>query len=122
MRNHLCSLVVALVLVCGACLPAAAAESGVDLTGKQWLDSSRNEKLAFLYGASNIVAIESMIADKAGREPSVFVRAWVKAFKDTTWSDIEAKLDSWYAAHPKQQDRHVLDVLWNEFLAPARAK
>lgn len=117
--RRLCSLVVALVLVCGACLPAAAAESGVDLTGKQWLDSSRNEKLAFLYGASNIIAIESMIAEKAGKEPSVFVRAWVKAFKDTSWSDIEAKLDNWYAAHPKQRDRHVLDVLWNEFLVPA---
>lgn len=122
MRSRLCSLVVAAVLICGACLPVAAAGNNIDLTGKQWLDSSRNEKLAFLYGASSIVAIESMIADKAGREPSVFVRAWVNTFKDTSWSDLEAKLNAWYVSHPRQQDRHVLDVLWNEFLAPARAR
>ena len=97
-----------------------SAESGVDLTGAQWLDSPRNEKLAFLYGASSIVAIESMIAERAGREPSVFVRSWMKAFRNTSWPEIEGRLDAWYAAHPGQRDRHVLDVLWKEFLAPGK--
>ncbi len=120
MRNRLCSLVIAALLTCGACLPASAAESGVDLTGAQWLDSPRNEKLAFLYGASSIVAIESMIAERAGREPSVFVRSWMKAFRNTSWPEIEGRLDAWYAAHPGQRDRHVLDVLWKEFLAPGK--
>lgn len=120
MRKRVCSLVLAALLACGACLSASAAESGLDLTGAQWLDSARGEKLAFLYGASSIVAIESMIAERAGREPSVFVQAWVKAFRDTSWPEIEGKLDAWYAAHPGQRDRHVLDVLWKEFLAPGK--
>lgn len=119
MRTRLCSVMMAVFLVCGLYLPASAAQTGVDLTGKQWQESTRNEKLAFLYGASSVIAIEDIVAERAGKQPSLFVQGWLKAFKDTSWSEIEAQLDAWYASHPGQTGRHVLDVMWQEFLAPA---
>ena len=113
-------VIFAAVLVCGLCLPAIAApSSGADLTGKDWRDSTQSEKLAFLYGASNIIAIEQLIADKQGTDPSPFVTAWIKAFGDSNWSQIQRRLDGWYAAHPDQANRQVFDVLWYEFMVPA---
>ena len=72
-------VVFAAALVCALCLPAVAAQSATDLTGKHWLQSSQNEKLAFLYGASNIIAIEQLIAQQQGTQASPFVTAWIKA-------------------------------------------
>ena len=112
-------VVFAAALVCALCLPSAAAQSTADLTGKHWLQSSQNEKLAFLYGASNIIAIEQLIAQKQGTKASPFVTAWITAFGDTNWTDIQKKLDAWYAAHPDQANREVFDVLWYEFMVPA---
>ena len=91
-------VVFAAALVCALCLPAVAAQSATDLTGKHWLQSSQNEKLAFLYGASNIIAIEHLIAQQQGTQASPFVTAWIKAFGNTNWTDIQKKLDAWYAA------------------------
>lgn len=51
-------------LVCTLCLPAVVVQFAMDSTGRHWLQSSQNEKLAFLYGASNTIAIEQLIAQQ----------------------------------------------------------
>ena len=120
MMARFTKVICAAVLVCGLALPAFAAKSTApDLTGQHWQQSTQNEKLAFLYGASNIIAIEQLIAEKQGTKPSPFVEAWVKAFGNSNWSEIQQKLDAWYAAHPDKANREVFDVLWFEFMAPA---
>ena len=118
MMARFTKVVFAAALVCALCLPAVAAQSATDLTGKHWLQSSQNEKLAFLYGASNIIAIEQLIAQQQGTQASPFVTAWIKAFGNTNWTDIQKKLDAWYAAHPDQANREGLDVRWYEFMGP----
>ena len=113
-------VVFAAALVCALCLPAVAAQSATDLTGKHWLQSSQNEKLAFLYGASNIIAIEQLIAQQQGTQASPFVTAWIKAFGNTNWTDIQKKLDAWYAAHPDQANRESLTCFGtNSWFPPA---
>ena len=97
----------------------AAENPGLELTGQEWMQSSKNEKLAFLYGASSVVAIENMIAQKEGKAPTLFVQAWSNAFNSMSWTGLMDKLDAWYLTHPESQKRHVFDVLWNEFMAPA---
>ena len=119
MMARFTKVVFAAALVCALCLPAVAAQPATDLTGKHWLQSSQNEKLAFLYGASNIIAIEQLIAQQQGTQASPFVTAWIKAFGNTNWTDIQKKLDAWYAAHQDQANREVFDVLWYEFMVPA---
>ena len=47
MMARFTKVVFAAALVCALCLPAVAAQSATDLTGKHWLQSSQNEKLAF---------------------------------------------------------------------------
>ena len=101
MMARFTKVVFAAALVCALCLPAVAAQSATDLTGKHWLQSSQNEKLAFLYGASNIIAIEQLIAQQQGTQASPFVTAWIKAFGNTNWTDIAKSLtcfgtNSWF--------------------------
>ncbi|MFQ8889788.1 MAG: hypothetical protein ACLR7Z_16995 [Bilophila wadsworthia] len=88
MMARFTKVVFAAALVCALCLPAVAAQSATDLTGKHWLQSSQNEKLAFLYGASNIIAIEQLIAQQQGTQASPFVTAWIKA-GNTNWTISE---------------------------------
>lgn len=99
------------------CLPVQAAEiTAHDLTGKDWLQSTQNERLAFIYGVSNVVAIEQLIADKANVKPSIFVISWMGKFKNNDWQSIEQLVTDWYAENPTEAHRGVFDVLWYEFL------
>ena len=117
------SLTVFLFLVC-ASIPTFA-DTGAyqqDLTGQDWCTSSSQEKLAFLYGVSSVVAIEQLIAQKEGKNPSVFVRSWTSAFGRMTLPDLQKKLDTWYAAHPEAAKKQVFEVLWDEFMRPQNVK
>ena len=78
-----------------------------------------SERKAGLFVWRNIIAIEQLIAQQQGTQASPFVTAWIKAFGNTNWTDIQKKLDAWYAAHPDQANREVFDVLWYEFMVPA---
>ena len=110
----------AAVLCCGLSFGASPVKaSPADLTGVQWKLSTSSEKLAFLYGVSSTVAIEQLIAEQRGVSASPFVKAWMAAFGDTSWKDIQKCLDDWYAAHPDDAERSVFDVLWYEFMAPS---
>ncbi len=110
----------AAVLLCGLFMPMKAFGSGLpDLDGTHWQHSAKEEKLAFLYGASSVVAIDQLIAEKQGTEPSHFVVAWMKTFGNSSLGQVQEQLDAWYAAHPEESARGVFDVLWYEFMAPA---
>ncbi len=108
------------VLLCALAAPALADTARpADFTGEEWKLSTTSEKLAFLYGVSSTVAIEHLVAEKQGTQESPFVAAWIKAFGNESWTQIQKKLDKWYAAHPAELNRSVFDVLWYEFMAPA---
>lgn len=106
-------------LVLMMCFASAAA---AEIDGKRWDASTQQEKLAFLYGASSVVAIEVAVGEKSSDKPSIFVQKWMSTFGNDDIMAICAKLDAWYASHPDQQNRHVFDVLWYEFMAPAMKK
>lgn len=114
-------LVMTLTLVMGMGSFAMAEDFG-SLSGQQWIASSHAEKLAFLYGASSLVAIEHTIEMKSGNKASVFVEKWLQAFGNDDLNDLCAKVDKWYASHPEDASRHVFDVLWYEFMAPETKK
>lgn len=121
MRRSCLSVLLVTFLVLGFGLTAHAYEgTGLDLTGTEWQKSSQGEKLAFLYGASSVVAIEQLIADRQGTSPSPFVQAWGKAFNNLSWIELQQLVDKWYAEHPNDSGRQVFDVLWWEYMLPAK--
>ena len=120
MKAYFLKIVCAAAVACGIMFSASAVQaSPADLTGVQWKSSTSSEKLAFLYGVSSTVAIEQLVADRQGVAASPFVSAWMKAFGNESWKQIQKRLDDWYASHPEETDRSVFEVLWYEFMAPA---
>ncbi len=118
--RKLSALVVALLTACMLFLagnPAMAAGKG-ELTGTLWQESTQNEKMALIYGMASVIAIEQTIADRQKAKPTPFVACWIKAFGNTSPKAIVEKIDSWYAAHPGEQEREVFNVLWYELIVP----
>ena len=99
------------------------------LTGKVWLESSSDSKKAVIFGIETAIDIERMINDRmttnavrAGKRPSTnlspFEIGWTKAFKDVLIADIVKAVDDWYAAHPGNENRLVMEVIWDEIVTP----
>ncbi len=116
--KHMAGVLCLLGLFGWAVLPAGAQTEVPDITGREWAQSSKAEKLSFLYGASSVAAIEKIAAERAGREPSPFAGGWMDAFGDKTPAQIEAEIDAWYDRHPGNRNRHVFEVIWYELIGP----
>lgn len=92
------------------------------LTGRMWQQSSKDAKLGFLLGIETAIASSYISNHPASGKQldmaklSPFAKAWYTTFKDTAPVDIMHKLDDWFANHPDQLDRHVMRVLWHEFM------
>jgi len=113
------ALVGLLLFGASAALAQGAMESSdPDIDGKVWTHSTDSDKRAFLLGVSNAVVLEYHLRTKRSEEPSRFVKGWVAAFKDSSWSDMVSKVDAYYANNPTKLRRNVLDVVWHEMIAP----
>ena len=100
------------------------------LDGYVWEDTSNDNKLSFLFGLENGIAVEYALgmeqAKRNGKQPSLdnlglspFERGWVVVFVDIPRQAIVDRIDTFYSGHPGQRDRHVLDVVWKELIVPA---
>lgn len=119
MLKTLRAMCVALSVIGLLATSAVAANPPVnDLDGRQWLISTPEEQLAFLYGVASVIGVEQAIATQNKSKPSIFVEKWMQTFGNSTLSDVRAKVGEWYKGHPDGQNRHVFDVLWYEFMAP----
>lgn len=131
-----------LMLLLAAATPALAADGSAketssarlnrieQLTGSVWQNSSREGKLGVLFGIELAISVDKATADHMARlqtqkkdkrtvlpyRVSPFGKAWYEAFRDVPLPDIADQIDAWYAAHPDQANRLVLDVIWREIM------
>ena len=89
-------------------------------TGEHWTTAeSKNAKLAYLLGIVNLLEIEQAIqADNPPADNASLVPVMVRGLKDMTLNQIHDALDSWYASHPDQLSRPVLETIWFELAKP----
>lgn len=131
MQKYMILCVMALVVLLGGGASASAVEDSnpVDIvTGELWMLSKQEEKLAYVLGIESAICIEYMInkkvleSEKNKQVPlhtlSPFEKGWVKAFENVKRAEIVDRVDSWLKAHPDQQERPVLAVIWYELIAP----
>jgi len=124
-----------LALLFGGPTLASVAEdlNPVDIvTGKLWVMSTQEEKLAYVLGIESAIYIEHMINQKAlenkkgAQAPlhtlSPFEKGWVKAFEHVARKEIVARVDAWLQAHPDHHKRPVLAIIWYELIAPTLPK
>ena len=112
-------LLAAMVLMSGV----ARAQEIPLITGEHWTKSSEEMKKAYLLGIANIVQIEMAFegANPASDAQSVLPRM-VKGLKGQTLDSVRDGLNKWYAAHPDQLQRPVVETIWFEMVVPGLKK
>ncbi len=85
---------------------------GQYVTGKEWTESKKSEKLSYLMGISNLMSADYMLQKKSGRAGG---SAIPELYRETANISIEQAMDmidAWYAANPDEMNETVLDVIW----------
>lgn len=112
------------VLVAAAISWGSARAQEIPLvTGEQWTRSTEPMKRVYLIGLANVMQVET--AYQAGNAPpdsqSLIPRA-VRGLKGQTLDTVRDGLDRWYAAHPDQLQRPIVETLWFEMVVPGLSK
>jgi hypothetical protein len=102
--------------------PASADEVPM-VTGEHWVKSSDELKKAYLIGAANVLQIEQAYqASSPPTDAQSLVPRWAKGLKGQTLDSVRDQLNRWYAAHPDQIQRPVLETIWFEIVVPGSSK
>ncbi len=110
---------VALVVTCSS---AGAADVPL-VDGTLWVKSSDEVKQAYLVGLANMVQVEATYhADNPQVAASGFSPRVASGMKNQTLGSTRQALDQWYAAHPEQLQRPVVETIWFEMVVPALPK
>lgn len=89
-----------------------------DVDGIVWMRSTEQEKISFLFGAGSAIVLEYHLREKHSEQPSKFVKAWVDALKDVSWTEMATRIDAYYKNNPNKSDRNVFSVIWHEIIQP----
>ena len=93
------------------------------VTGEHWTKSTEEMKKAYLIGIANIVLVEMAHegSTPASDAQSILPRM-VKGLKGQTLDGVREALNNWYAAHPEQTQRPVIETIWFELVVPGLKK
>src|SRR5690349_453543 len=114
-RAFVLAACVSLLLVTGG----AKADEVPMVTGEHWMKSSDELKKAYLIGIVNVLQVEH--AYEVSAPPSdaqSLVPRLAKGLKGQTLDGVRDRLNRWYAAHPDQLKRPVLETIWFEIVVP----
>ena len=90
------------------------------VTGEHWSTASLEQKRAYLFGVGNVLEIEQAMAGAqyaTMRERSL-VPVLLEGLSGISISDIVVQIDKYYADHPDQINRPVLEVMYLEMALP----
>jgi len=112
-----------------ACLTLAALSGGARadeiplVTGEHWTKSSDELNKAYLVGIANVAQVETAYS---GTNPPAdaqsLVPRMVRGLKGQSLDSVREALNKWYAAHPDQLQRPVIETLWFEMVVPGLQK
>ena len=99
---------------------AWAAEQMEIVSGTEWVSSSHEQKRAYLFGVGNILQIERAMAGDGYQDQrgNSIVPVLLDGLSDVPLDDIIHELDHYYADHPDQSTRPVIEVLYLEMALP----
>lgn len=102
----------------GAVGGAARAEVPL-VTGEHWMKSSEEVKKAYLVGLANMTQVEATYqgGNPVADTQSLIPRA-VKGMKNHTLDSVRDGVSKWYASHPDQLQRPVIEIIWFEMVVP----
>ena len=93
------------------------------VTGEHWTKSSDDIKKAYLVGVLNVLQVEYAYEVPAPpNDTQSLVPRLAKGLKGQTLDGVRDRLNGWYAAHPDQLKRPVLETIWFEIVVPGLSK
>lgn len=117
-KLQLRAVVLAAFFTMAACGIAFAQEIPL-VTGEQWTKSSEEMKKAYLVGIANVVYLETAYEGPSPLpDTQSFLPRMVKGLKGQTLDSVREALNKWYAAHPDQINRPVIETIWFEMVLP----
>jgi hypothetical protein len=123
MKRQLIELVAAVCLVASLAVPAAAQEPArVVADGTLWLQSTPEERKAFLIGAGNMMALEATYAKKRGTPPPLAGTKAAAALEHMTLDEMTDRITRWYQANPDRRTMPVIGVIWMDMVEPGGAR
>nr|WP_315594644.1 hypothetical protein [uncultured Cupriavidus sp.] len=118
-RLHLLAMTVLAWMILTVGTNLARADEIPLVTDKHWTDSSDQMKKAYLVGIANLVQVEEAYhAGHAPSDSSSIVPRFSKGLKGHSIDSVRQGLDRWYAAHPDQLQRPVIETIWFEMILP----
>lgn len=111
------ALAVACMTLMAVCINARAQEVPL-VTGEHWTKSSEEVKKAYLVGIANMGQIELSYEGSGVSDAQSVLPRMVKGLKGQTLDSVRDALNKWYAAHPDQLQRPVIETIWFELVLP----
>jgi len=90
------------------------------INGGHWVTSTMEQKRAFLFGIGNMLEIEQAMAGdhfEAMREHSI-MPVLLEGLSGISIADLVMQLDKYYAQHPQNMKKAVIEVLYVDMAKP----
>jgi hypothetical protein len=92
------------------------------LTGETWMQMTQEQKVAYIWGASDVVDIEQELMDVYPelRVQNLSFKA-VQASQaggEVSINDMIARVNAWYNANPDMRKTAVIRVIWDLMIKP----
>jgi hypothetical protein len=92
------------------------------LTGKTWVQMTHEQKVAYIWGASDVVDIEQELMDiyPELRVQNLSFKAVEasKSGREYSINEMIAMVDNWYNANPDKREMAVIEVIWDLMIKP----
>ena len=93
------------------------------VNGELWAKSTEQVKKGYLIGIANLAQVETAyFGSNPPSDTQSFVPRMVRGLKGQSLNGVIEALDRWYAAHPDQMQRPVLETIWFEIVVPSLQK
>ncbi len=89
------------------------------VTGKEWMASDNDTKLAFLLGLATMIKVEqNLLGDPPPPGTRSFAPALAKGLAGMSLTEVMQRIDSIYADHPGRRKKSVIGVIWRDIAIP----
>jgi hypothetical protein len=89
------------------------------LRGDVWVTMNHDQKVAYIWGAGNVVDLEQELAALLPElKVENFSAKAAEGIGDVTIDEIIAGVDSFYKANPDKLDQSVIRVIWYHMIRP----
>lgn len=93
------------------------------VNGELWTQSTEQVKKGYLIGIANLAQVEiAYYGAKPPPDTQSFLPRMARGLKGQSLNGVLEALDRWYAAHPDQMQRPILDTIWFEIVVPGLQK